>query len=274
LKIALIPPIDDLVRWRATADMHLALNHLLEDETYRHFMTACGDAGDWITLDNSAHEYKAGQAIEDVLVNAIAIKARELVIPDTLFHAMFTVQQARQAFKFLDESPLFQACSPTPRLMVVPQGRDVIDWAWCLDQLVETAHAYGFKGLLTIGLSKDYEMFAGGLRRLLLGHLEPYALQGIQTHLLGWTCKWTLCDLAREFSFIRSIDTAKPFIYAMRGHLLTHERPPAQMRRPEDYFHYSFGDHPEYLEIAHHNVAQFKLASRGIRSAPPMVSVP
>lgn len=254
--------------------MHLALNHLLDDEEYRRFMTVCGDAGDWITLDNSAHEFKSGQAIENVLMNAITIKAREIVIPDTLFHAMFTVQQARQAFKFLEESALFQACSPTPRLMVVPQGRDEMDWAWCLGQLVETAQAYRFKELLTIGLSKDYDKFPGGLPHLLHKYLEPYALQGINVHLLGWTCNWNLSSLAREYGFIRSIDTAKPFIYAMRGHRLTHQRPPAPMRRPEDYFSYSFYEHPEALEIAHENVAQFKLAARGIRSAPPMVSLP
>jgi hypothetical protein len=255
--------------------MHLALNHLLENREYRQFMTACGDAGDWITLDNSAHEFKSGQAIEEVLVNAIAIKAREIVIPDTLFHAMFTVQQARAAFKFLSESALFEACSPTPRLMVVPQGRDEIDWAWCLKQLVDTAGAYGFKDLLTIGLSKDYDtLVMGGLANLLRKYLEPYAMVGIETHLLGWTCKWSLCDLAREFSFIRSIDTAKPFIYAMQGRRLSHDRDPVQIHRPENYFDYSFSNHSETLERANHNVTQFKLASRGIRSAPTEVSIP
>jgi hypothetical protein len=256
--------------------MHLALNHLLVNDAYRHFMTVCGNqAGDWITLDNSAHEFHSGQAIQEVLTNAIAIKAREIVIPDTLFHAMFTVQQARDAFKFLSESALFQACSPTPRLMVVPQGQDELDWAWCLKQLVETADAYKFKDLLTIGLSKDYETrFPGGLRHLLRAYLEPYALIGIQTHLLGWTCKWNLCDMAREFSFIRSVDTAKPFIYAMAGYRLNHEKEPHTLHRPDDYFFYSFAEHPQELEIAESNVTQFKLAARGIRSAPPAVSIP
>lgn len=248
--------------------MHLVLNHLLDDPRYTDYYEKCGQAGDWITLDNSAHEFQSGQPIEDLLVNAIRIRARELVIPDVLFHAMYTVEAGREAFKFLDGSTLFHACSPTPRLMVVPQGRDEEDWSWCLHQLVDTAQAYGFKDLLTIGLSKDYESypgFPGGLKHLIQEYCVPYALHhGISTHLLGWTCDWSIVNLSRGFPCLRSTDTAKPFIYAMKGLRLDHAIIPYVTHRPHDYFDWEPSE--KELEVCTHNVMVFKAAARGIRN--------
>jgi hypothetical protein len=269
VKVALIPPISELDHFRDLNDMHLALNHLLEDSDYLDFMVDCGKEGDWITLDNSAHEFQSGQPIQDVLVNAIQIRAREIVIPDTLFHAMYTVESGRKAMKFLAQSPLFSSCSPTPRLMVVPQGRDEDDWAWCLRQLVESAHSWGFRELLTIGLSKDYESypgFEGGLNHLIQNHCVPmHKAFGIKTHLLGWPCNWNIIDLSRNYPCLRSTDTAKPFIYAMRNHKFDpHIRPP-QMKRPEDYFEADPFERREGLRrVATHNACVFKLAARGV----------
>lgn len=249
--------------------MHLALNHLIEDDRYLKFLMKCGNAGDWITLDNSAHEFTAGQPIEDLLVNAIRIKARELVIPDVLFHAMYTVEAGRAALKFLGESTLYRACSPTPRLMIVPQGRDEEDWVWCMRQLVDTAGAWGFRDLLTIGLSKDYESyngFPGGLQHLIHTYLAPlYAEKGIKTHLLGWPCNWNIVHLARQYPCLRSTDTAKPFIYALRGIQLDAHHVPPPMRRPEDYFDTRLTT--KQRTLASFNLLTFKLAARGVRSA-------
>jgi hypothetical protein len=245
--------------------MHLALNHLMENDTYMRFMQEAGAAGDWITLDNSAHEFQSGQKLQELLPNAISIRAREIVIPDVLFHAMYTVEAGREAFKFLDTSVLFKACSPTPRLMVVPQGRDELDWVWCLKQLIETADAYGLGGLLTIGLSKDYERsdgFPGGLNHLIHVYLQPLCeLRQIPTHLLGWPCTWEMIDLARSYSCLRSTDSAKPFIYAMKGITLQHSRVPKYVKRPEGYFDMKIPG----LDLAQQNITAFKLAARGVK---------
>ena len=246
--------------------MHLALNHLMDNKTYAEFMRGCGERGEWITLDNSAHEFQSGDRIEKLLLNAIRIKAREIVIPDVLFHAMFTVQAGRSAIRYLADSELFRACSPTPRLMVVPQGRDVDDWAWCLQRLVEEVVDWGFGGLLSIGLSKDYAKhpgFPGGLPFLIHKYLEPLCIHhNVKTHLLGWPCTWELIGLARQFPCLRSTDSAKPFIYALAGIELTHNHNPIYKSRPEDYFDSHLRGS---LDLASRNVAAFKLASRGIR---------
>jgi hypothetical protein len=267
MQVALIPPVADLDLWRKQSDMHLALNHLMTDLDYSRFMQKVGNAGEWITLDNSAHEFQSGQKIEDLLVNAIAIQAREMVIPDVLFHAMYTVEAGRDAFRFLSKSDLFKACSPTPRLMIVPQGRDVGDWAWCLSQLVETAEAWGFGGLLSVGLSKDYAKypgFPGGLNHLIHQHLLPlYASKKIETHLLGWPCTWDLIDLSRKYPCLRSTDSAKPFIYAFEGVTLNHNQVPRYIRRPEGYFDMALED--DMIQVAQMNVTAFKLASRGVK---------
>lgn len=267
MQIALIPPIAELEKYHHASDMQLALNHLMDDQTYAAFMARCGEAGEWVTLDNSAHEYTAGQAIEELLVNAIRIQAREIVIPDVLFHSMYTVESGRSALKFLYESDLFKACSPTPRIMVVPQGRDELDWAWCLKQLAETAHAYGYQDLLTIGLSKDYAKYPGfpdGLNHLIYTYLEPmYRMYGVQTHLLGWTCDWEMIDLARSYSCLRSTDSAKPFIYALNGTTLHHGKVPKAINRPEGYFEMELGR--DTIDTVQSNITAFKLASRGVR---------
>lgn len=274
MKVALIPPISELDEFGKDSDMHLVLNHLLENKTYFDFYRRCGENRNWITLDNSAHEFTSGQRIEELLTNAIALRAREIVLPDTLFHAMYTVTRGREAFKFLSESELFRACSPTPRLMVVPQGHDILDWKWCLGQLLKAADAYDLVGLVTIGLSKDYEKFPGGLNYLLKSELYPlWQKEGIQTHLLGWTCNWELVDWARNYyPCVRSTDSAKPFIYARKRLRLNMNQIPPKMKRAEDYFSWSPFT-PNQKEVAKHNVAAFKLAARGIRSAPENVMV-
>jgi len=270
MQLALIPPVEDLNRFREYSDMHLALNHLLEIDSYFNFYKQMADEGKMVTLDNSAHENHSGDPISDLLVNAIRLKAREIVLPDTLFHSMHTVEGARTAFGFLAESPLYRACSPTPKLMVVPQGRDEEDWAWCLRSMIETAHAYGFSGLLTIGLSKDYFSypgFPGGIDHLLRTYCRPmFEDRGIFTHLLGWTCTWDLIDWARNYSFVRSTDTAKPFIYAMHGQELTHDRVPRPISRGDNYFLYSFERESVKEQIALRNIMALRLATRGVRS--------
>src|SRR5690242_1682881 len=176
MKIALIPPIPDL-EMSLLGDMQFALHHLCENETYRNFYREQAAIGEYVILDNGAHENNVGTNIEDLVVTAAHIQAREIVLPDTLFHAMHTVEAARESFKVLAESPLFKSFSPTPRLMIVPQGRDSLDWEWCLDAMLRSAQAHGFFELLVIGLSKDYEKQEGfpllGLDHLINRFLQP-----------------------------------------------------------------------------------------------------
>jgi hypothetical protein len=241
----------------------MVLSHLLDDPSYLSFYKRVAGYGEWITLDNSAHEMTGGQPMQELLPQAIAIKAREIVMPDYLFHAMYTVEATREAFRTLATSPLFKACSPTPKLMLVPQGRDEDDWAWCLDHQLATAKAYGLDGLVTLGLSKDYVKFSGGLKHLIRQYLLG---RGKPIHLLGWPCTWDLIDLAREFPSIRSTDTAKPFLYAYRGITLNHYEEPRKLRRPDYYFDL---DLIECEKLVDHNVSMFKLASRGVTQVRP-----
>jgi hypothetical protein len=263
MKIALIPPIPNLETYRQRTDLHMVLSHLLDDPFYLEFYKKVGMSGEWITLDNSAHEMTGGQPMQELLPQAIAIRAREIVMPDYLFHAMFTVEATRDAFQTLTTSPLFSACSPTPKLMIVPQGADEDDWAWCLDQQLATAKAHGLDGLVTLGLSKDYVKFPGGLRHLIREYLLP---KQKPIHLLGWTCTWDLIDLARDFPSIRSTDTAKPFLYAYRNIPLNHYTEPRKLKRPDYYFSLNLEDH--YV-LAEHNLAMFKLAARGVTQVRP-----
>ncbi|HEY7420085.1 MAG TPA: hypothetical protein VH593_33210, partial [Ktedonobacteraceae bacterium] len=223
MKVAVIPPLPNL-EIASLGSMHLVLNHMLDEDAYRSYYRKQGEQEQWLTLDNSAHEMSSGRSIEELLPNAIVLRAREIVLPDHLFHAMYTVESGRDALAFLAKSTLFKSCSPTPRLMVVPQGHDEADWVWCLRALVSSADAHGFLPLLTIGLSKDYERFEGGLNRLLGLHLQPlWERHQIPVHILGWPCTWEIIHLARRYPYmLRSIDSAKPVIYAQHGKKLTH----------------------------------------------------
>lgn len=266
MKTAVIPPIEHLDEFAGGDQIHLVLSHLLEvDRRYLRFYQRQRLQGSYLILDNGAHENTSGEDILDLLRKAEAIRASEIVLPDTLFDHRATVKGIEHA--------LVQMCGPGqevfggmayPRCMLVPQGRTFEEWERCFQDLVA---AYvktqtGVPGLFprspVIGISKDYEIWDGGIPRL-LEYLEPFRdWMVFDVHLLGWGRHlWVLRDMAERFPWVRSTDSAKPFVYAMAGIVLDPEDvAPEYPKRPTDYFARTMTD--EQRRWAAHNVETFR----------------
>lgn len=241
MDLCLIPPIHHLHQF--PQKRHLVLSHLLQDKTYRDFYMERREAGDYIILDNSAHENGIGEGAEKLLLQALALQPQELVVPDALEDAERTVEFASNALRTWFGFGRLSLTDLPIRLMYVPQGKNLDEWSRCLTQLLSLHDAIadysGTNYACTIGVSKDYGAWPGGLDALLT-LLRP--LSGIDIHLLGCGHDyWTPRILADKHS-IRSVDTAKPFVWALnnlvmeRGPMYLHEGMPS---RPREYFYLS-----------------------------------
>lgn len=243
MKAALIPPISGLKQFGVSGKFHLLLSHLLTENGYASHYLKQRERGAYLVLDNSAHEHGKGDDPEALLYNAAALKAQEIVVPDVLEDAEGTVESALNALEYWFEKKDKMIRDLNPALMYVPQATNLDQWVWCFGNLVRM-HQYvtgrhRYRTDLVIGVSKDYEVWhEEGLLPILdfLSMLRKHLK--FQVHLLGWGRElWNLERYAKEFPWIRSTDSAKPFVYGLAGiKLEPHEDIPEYPRRPENYF--------------------------------------
>jgi len=135
--------------------------------------------------------------------------ADEIVLPDRLFFGEDTVETSTETYKFLEER-----LPKGVQYMAVPQGRTWREWMDCLDGLL------AIKGVGSIGISKDYEPWDGGIPALVERVLEKidHGRGGHQIHLLGWgRDALQLRGISHYSDVIRGIDSAKPIVYAEAG---------------------------------------------------------
>ena len=264
MKTLLIPPIHYL-NLAAGRKYHLVLSHLIDHNAYTEFYRNQSDQGSYVILDNSAHEFQMGENIHHLLKQARQLKASEIVLPDHLFESKDTVARTKQALQYIVEHKNeFLSMTPVPNFMIVPQGRSPQQFSDCLFELLNVYNDAQIKlsqtlWNLTIGVSKDYEIWAGGLFALLDKTVIPVAQkEDIQVHVLGWGRDlWALQHVSRVFgNSIRSIDSAKPFVYGMYGIKLDPPLPaPVYPKRPNDYFTAQVSEHD--LETIKWNIQVF-----------------
>ena len=253
MKCAIITPIPLLETYAVLSDnYHLILGHILTKEPqYMEFYKARAAEGDFVILDNSAHEFGVGSNIDGLINLAIEVGASEIVLPDRLFFGDDTLYYAQQAYyKVRREIPYIS-------IMGVPQGRTLAEYSECLQGLVEL-------GVDTIGISKDYEVWPGGLKSIVGLILMMYP--DIQIHLLGWGRDLTeLYKIGKLFKGrIRGVDSAKPLQYA--DCMTEIPSDPGQVmpeypRRDLNFFHLDYSDIP--MGIALMNIQTFKKWAKG-----------
>jgi len=283
MKPTILPPIPNL-SLAVGRQHHLVLSHLLQSPRYENFYITESWNGAYIILDNSAHEKKHGESPEILLQQAEEIRASEIVCPDHLFDRADTVRRTREALQFflVNEARLRQM-TPIPRLMLVPQGSSPAEFSSCLQELVLEFLAIQKKSgesstfFPTIGVSKDYEMWEGGLHHLLRHVIFPVAatLSDPEIHLLGWGRDlWALESIVEDFGdLIRSIDSAKPIVYGIAGLRLDPNVPaPEYPRRSKIYFTTSISS--ENLEIVRENIKVFDTIVSGGASDTQLRTLP
>lgn len=245
MQIGLIPPIPNLEVIPETG-FHLLLSHLLESEEYLEFYRWRRAEGDYLVLDNSAHEFGVAQGHEILLNNAQRLGAQEVVLPDSLFDRRGTLERTKRMLKWLTSQEGWHVYQETgmPRFMLVPQGNDRADWVHCLNQLLDLWDTY--TNMMptpieepVIGISKDYDGWRGGLTYLIGHYIAPLRTErDFDVHCLGWPNNlWSLAHVHRHFPWVRSTDSAKPFVYAKAKILLEPGGDvPKYPRRDPEYF--------------------------------------
>lgn len=267
MDVALIPPIPELRRL-ANTETHLVLSHLFDQEEYIKYYRGCSETGDFVILDNGAHENGIGETNESLLEKARLIDADEIVLPDVLFDWMGTVELTKNMLKWI-AGPGWNSyvLSGRPNFMVVPQGNNRTEWSKCLTLLMREWDLWSDRcpetlGQPCIGISKDYETWYGGLNQLVRHYVAPlYRERYLDVHCLGWPNNlWSLAKIAREHPWVRSTDSAKPHVYAYHGIQLEPGGPiPPYPRRPQGYFDTSFSQ--VQRTIALNNVRVFQAAA-------------
>lgn len=261
MNVGLISPIPHLEEF-GRGSFHLILAHIADQDRYyyRHYVEEA-QRGAYVVLDNSAHEHGAGGKPEDLLDLGLKMGVSELVCPDVLDSYEGTIENTYKALEYFkanqDDLDNFQI-----RLMMVPQAESTYKWGKCLQDLIrEHIRHFGARPF-TIGISKDYEIWEGGLGHLIQTYVEPAWRQyKMDVHLLGWGRNLSeLSSLSARFPWIRSTDSAKPFVYGMNEILLRMGENPEYPRRPPDYFEREMTE--LQLDIARHNVNVFRIRAR------------
>lgn len=264
MKAALIPPVAHLVDFCYESRFHLVLSHMLTNPDYRAFYRDQRLRGSFLILDNGAHENTSGESMMPLLTQAKSIRASEIVLPDTLFDCDATIKGAEQALSFLLGPGQSIWMDAYPRFMLVPQGKTRQEWERCFEglitayQMAAVARPDLFPHSVTIGVSKDYDQWGGGHEGLLEYLSVFHEWMTFEVHLLGWGRRlWMLNRLAHNFPWVRSTDSAKPFVYSINGIALSRAGTiPPYPTRDSSYFDTVLGN--EALKIAHHNVRIFR----------------
>lgn len=269
MHVGLIPPIPHLDEF-GIGPFHLILSHLLEHQAYGQHYSREAERGSYLVLDNSAHEFGEGEDSMTLLEQALELGVREIVCPDVLDNAKETVEKTTSALELYAKN-LETLDRNRIQLMIVPQGESIYAWGLCLDSLYENYRKLFGDRPVTIGISKDYEVWVDGLAGLINRFVSQLSREKTEVHLLGWGRQLhQLSSLSFQFPWLRSTDSAKPFVYALGGIELTLDlESPEYPTRPGGYFHKTFSE--RQLEIARNNVSVFRQRAK-FRNTPVLGS--
>lgn len=215
-----------------------------------------------MVLDNSAYEEGTGHLAETLLEQALLVGAREIVVPDVMHSAEGTLELSGQALDFFKKNrTLLDKHKIT--LMLVPHAATIYSWGWCANTLAGMHYQRFGSRPFTFGIPKDYEGWVGGRAGLIQRFILPLNDMSFETHLLGVGEDLTSIDAMRSrYPWIRSTDTAKPFVYAWHRIRLSplYGPQPEYPGRPDNYFDLEFD--AEQLALAKIN-AKVMLARAG-----------
>ncbi len=255
MRVAIITPVPLLADYtEIIGSDHLVLAHLvLTSKIYTDYYRQRSNDGHFILLDNSAHELGDSIRTDLLIETARRVNASEIALPDRVFFGDDTLRTSQAAIQ------TYRRELPKTSVMGIPQGRVAREFYDCFEGLCDL-------GIDTIGLSKDYEVWPGGLLGIVLEMRRRRGAE-IPIHLLGWgreLYQLYLLGKQKEVLNIRSCDSAKPIVYAAAGIQLplepTHDVP-EYPRRPGNFFQLSQKDLDK--SIVSHNIDAFKIWAGG-----------
>lgn len=272
MKFIPIPPAPHHVEFMAEQDAQFVLAHLRDVPGYtaavKKVRNKVGSPA-FTLLDNGAYELGESMPMADILSYAREIQAHELVLPDVLYDGPATARLTAAAMKNL----LFANWIPD-RVMIVPQGKTITEWVECLTEQMRAYAQFGSRVTrLTIGVPRHTSSFPGGRYKLLMQYLNGIVQRdsNVLVHLLGWEEDLAAPNkMVQTMPWIRSIDSAKPFRYAL-DHLVFDLAGCPEYTNPRDKYFNTVMEYTQNL-ISSINIERFEAAVKvgsdaGINSA-------
>ncbi len=203
----------------ADKPFHMALAHLVgKDKKYTDFYRAEADKGAFVVMDNGVIEGDQ-QNIKTILDKANLIHASEIILPDVYMDCEKTLANSYEALNYIKDNSLAAGI----RLMVVPQGKSLVEWLQCAELLLDGPFD-------TIGIPKVLTKIGGRDARLNvlmeLKNRDNEKLKNREIHLLGcWEnpIECTMIAKAEEAGAIppvRGVDSAIAYVYARENMLI------------------------------------------------------
>lgn len=192
---------------KASTDYHFALGQeLIRDREYFELYREIGQrGGTFLIVDNGAAEFDQ-PPFEAIVEKCNAVGASEIIMPDVLFDADATIKAtcSMEARKLV----------PPSKRMIVPQGRNIQEWAVCLHTIHEQLSGW----YRSIGIPKHVESMYGG-RPVAVKHLVDLGFTGKNIHLLGAYRNLVLETqrCAAVYPGIRGADSGEPVAHAQCG---------------------------------------------------------
>lgn len=259
-KLALIPPTPHLDLGNTT--VHMMLAHLCDDPEYVKHYRHQKLIGDFLILDNSAYEFGESQVnMAALLAHGYYLQVDELVAPDVIMDERGTFAKTLDSIAFM-ESVVGQMAwkrAGQPRIMVCPQvdpeHQSIDSYHRHATLLMEMWHYQTpyLSGHITLGVTKNMNKLLGGWRSLFREVVSDLGINyPIQVHALGMPKSLvTVKKVLKDNPFIRSIDTALPFVCATQ-HMKMQVPDGALPSRPEGYLDRKFT--PEEVALAIENI--------------------
>lgn len=279
-----IPPYLHVKEVMDSEFTHLVLAHIYQRHpSYAQYYRDLGmkafvpETRKYIILDNGAYELGGSISPLELFHIFKAINAHEVVMPDVLRDRHGTLNATARGLRTF-QLELDEYNRRGPNIMIVPQGHTPGEWALCLFKQVELfMERYHYtnafhRSNLIIGVPKWVEVFPGGRYNLIEQFVHPVvqdlcggSVIHVQTyvHCLGWEKDlWEIGRIARDFPWIRSTDSAKPFRYAAADRTISLDRIAPSYKHGHDYFEWHLDK--DQMDMARANMQTYRMAARGI----------
>ncbi|MGQ4484400.1 hypothetical protein ACN6LM_003697 [Streptomyces sp. SAS_281] len=200
---------------------HVAAQRVLTDLSYRDFFAREAVRGAEIIVDNGLFDLGYALPAADLVRAALAVSAREIILPDVMRDAAATLKASEQAAREIRE-----LSGDTFRLCAVLHASDDEEWRRTYDAFVNS----GWAGAIALPASRrpDPDGQLCRTRWLATAYLEEHGLVDdlIVYRLLGLgrTGHLELIE-QREHEWISSVDGAAPVILGAMGIALRLEGP-------------------------------------------------
>lgn len=272
VEVALIAPIPSLA-YSDDYRYQMMLAHLADNKKYVEYYRKSESKGTYLILDNGAHE-GAALPMLDLLRVAGDVRADDVALPDVPGNAMATKSATAEALDVLltTEGQAAYTDAGSPRLMLIPQGRTFEAWSASTRQLLRL-HANALtrarvKHQAPVVAVAKHHVDRMAKRKLsefrdeiwsVVHKQGVYEIEDVPIHALGWPRRlWTLAEVADDF---RSVDSCRPFVYAMKGiQLEPGGKVPTYPGRPKRYFTHKIkkSEHEPVMR----NIEVFRAAAR------------